>query len=384
VGGLGHSVASAITALATTNVRVVSVGPGAHTPWSLPGGLPEATWINLTSGIPRWVTRYSWLRWRNGQLVFLPDSHIGNAAARELRPLRPRSCYLFTQVALETLKWAHQEGIPAVLDNPNGHIRNFREVYDRESDRWCGKHFHGHPTGAMVERVEEEYKLASHIRVYSEWGKASMIRFGIPASKIQVVRQAINLDRFHPPARSAPAEGPLRICYAGSLDLRKGFAYLFEAIRAVGVKRVHLRILGATGDRDCARLFRTISAGIQMQVAPGDAIPAYQESELLVLPTLEDGLPFVLVEAMACGLPVITTAEAGAAECVRQGESGWIVPAGQVDPLAAAIEDALGKRRDLKAMGMQARRDVEQYAGPARLRELSDWFYSRTTAESAH
>jgi glycosyltransferase involved in cell wall biosynthesis len=102
----------------------------------------------------------------------------------------------------------------------------------------------------------------------------------------------------------------------------------------------------------------------------------YQESELLVIPTLEDGLPFVLVEGLACGLPVIVTAEAGASECVRTGETGWVVPAGDVEALSAALEAALRRRAELREMGRQARADVEKYAGLAQLRQLSNWYYS--------
>src|SRR5438445_4647321 len=141
----------------------------------------------------------------------------------------------------------------------------------------------------------------------------------------------------------------------GSLDLRKGFVYLLKAIRAIGPRHVHLRIAGASGDRDCARLFAQEGAGLQIQSAPGDSLPVYQQAELLVVPTLADGLPFVLVEGLACGLPAIVTQEAGAAECVRPGESGWVVPAGQAEPLATALEEALQPRGRLGEMRQQAR-----------------------------
>ncbi len=314
-------------------------------------------------------------------MCLLRDRHLGRWAAREVRRLRPRSCYLFTQVALETLRWCRSEGIPSVLDNPNGHIRNFRDVCERESLRWCGTKYHGHPTAAMIERGEEEYRLADRIRVYSEWGKECMIRFGAPEEKIHVLRQTVNLERFCPPVARPAGDGPLRLCYVGSLDLRKGFVYLLQAIRAVGPKHIRLRIAGATGDRDCARLLARESAGLQIEITPGDSLPVYRQSELFVVPTVEDGLPFVLVEGLACGLPVIVTSQAGAAECVRPGESGWVIPAGQVEPLATAIEEALRRRADLWGMGQQARADVEQYAGCRQLQQLSDWFYSRTGVE---
>jgi glycosyltransferase involved in cell wall biosynthesis len=309
------------------------------------------------------------------------DRALGRWAARELSERRPQACYLFTQIALETLQWCRRESIPTVLDNPNGHIRNIREVCEKESERWFGKRLHGHPTSEMVERVEQEYLLADRIRVHSEWAKNSMLRRGVPESKIHVLRQTLNLERFRPPAERPGPQGPLRVCYVGSLDLRKGFAYLLQAIRAVGPKRVQLRIIGATGDRNCAQLFERERAGLQVECAQGDPRRVYQESEIFVLPTLEDGLGMVALEAQACGLPVIVTEEAGAKECVRPGETGWIVPAKDVPALALALEQAIERRKELGDMGQQARKDVEGYAGLAQLRQLSDWFYSHTAAD---
>ncbi|PWU04532.1 MAG: hypothetical protein C5B51_16635 [Terriglobia bacterium] len=373
-GGLGHSVASAITAITRGPRQVTALGPGASTPWSLGRELPDAHWINLQPTVPNWLARYSPLRWRAGQLVYLRDRSVGKQAARIVGAASPRACYLFTQVALETLQWARRSGVPTVLDNPNGHIRNFYDVYERESRKWhCGL-FRGHPSQEMIDRVEEEYELATYIRTYSQWGKTSMTRYGISAEKVKVVQQTVNLDKFRPAAVRPPADGPLRVCYVGSLDLRKGFIYLLQAMKMIGSKYVALHMVGATGDRDCARLFAGAAAGLQVRCAPGDPLPVYHESEVMVIPTLEDGLPFVLVEGMAAGLPVVTTPEAGAAECIRPGLSGWVVPSAQAEQIAAALEDAMKRRRQLPEMGMLARADVEHYAGPARLEELSAWF----------
>jgi glycosyltransferase involved in cell wall biosynthesis len=350
----------------------------------LPTGAPEATWIDAPVGNPSWLARYSWRRWRPGRGAWLRDRDLGRWAAGQLPGVRPDSCYLFTQVALESLRWCRHESIPTVLDNPNGHIRNFLEVCERESQRWFGRRFHGHPSLAMVERVEEEYELADRIRVYSDWGKQSMLRFGVPDDKIHVLRQTVNAERFRPPAQRSPQQGALRVCYAGSVDLRKGFVYLLQAIRAVGAGKIQLRIVGATGDRHCAKLLARESAGLQIQVAPGDSLAVYQDSELLVVPTLEDGLPFVLVEGLACGLPVIVTAEAGASECVRHRQTGWVIPAGDVQALAAALQEALDRRQELWSMGQRARADVERYANVAQLDQLSDWFHGRTATVSSY
>ena len=379
-GGLGHCASTAITAMARRGGRVVALGPGFQEPWSLPGGIPPVERVDAPRLAESWFKRHIAARWRPGDLVFQRNRKLGIWACGEVERLAPESAYLLTEVALETLRWSRREGIPSALDNPNGHIRNFRAVYEREFERWCTGRYDGHPTPAMMERVEEEYHLAERIRVYAPWGRESMIQYGVPPEKAQIVRQAINLDRFRPPDARPGTEGPLRLCFVGSLDLRKGFIYLLRAIKAVGAHWFHLEIAGSTGDRHMRRLFEAERKGISVSWGARDPIPVYHRAEVFALPTLEDGLPFVLPEAMACGLPCLVTDQAGAGECVQTDRSGWRVPAGQIEPLAAALEAALKRRHELPEMGRMARRHVEEYAGPARIQELADWFYAAVPA----
>src|SRR5262249_58507913 len=124
-------------------------------------------------------------------------------------------------------------------------------------------------------------------------------------------------------------------------DVRKGFAHLLRAVRAVGANRVHVQLVGATGDRGSRRLLASERTGLTVEVAPGDPVPGYHRAELFVLPSLEDGFGFVAAEAMACGLPVVVTDQCGAQEWVTPGREGWVIAAGDVDALTRVLADAL-------------------------------------------
>jgi glycosyltransferase involved in cell wall biosynthesis len=378
IGGLGQSISGSITALADGKREVYAIGPSTTIPWSLPGGTPPAIWNQSPSDVSP-----TWRRWRpKSSLNLYRDRNLGRWAAQEVEKLQPQSCYLYAQAALETLAWAKSEGVDTVLDNPNGHIAHSREVWHRESERWFGRPVNGHVSPEIVARAEQEYRLADRVRVYSQWARRSMLKHGVPAEKIHVLRQTVNLERFRPAALPPKPEGPLRICYVGNLDLRKGFVYLLQAVRRVGARHIRLRIAGAAGDRDCARLYARESSGLEVELGPGDALPVYQQAELMAVPSLEDGLPFALLEGMACGLPAIVSGEAGAAECVRPGSSGWVVGAAQVESIAAALEQALERREDLRSMGREARAGVERYAGARELEQLSEWYYSPSSTET--
>lgn len=373
IGGLGLQAATAIASLAEGECAVHAFGPGRDDVWPLSGEQPSTVWHESPQTIPTWAFQYTWWRWYQGHYQLQKDRLLGSWARKQVERLQPQLCYVFTQVALETLKWAHRAGIPTVLDNPNGHIRHYREVCIRESKRWCDSGYIGHPTEAMVERVEEEYALADRIRVSSDWAKSSMTSRGVPAHKIEVIPQPINLRRFQPKPDRNGLEGPLRVCYVGNLSLAKGFVYLTQAIRNLGTERATLEIVGATGNRQTRRLLEAERRNITLTSAPGDPLPAYHRAEIFVLPSLHDGFGFVVAEAMACGVPVIVTEDSGALSLVREDENGWIVPSGKMEPLAVALEEALSRRFDLREMGQRARAMVEVNANQSCFANLRQW-----------
>ena len=338
-GGLGHHASHALKALVDVASNLRLCGPGSERNEQL---------------LPNWRRRYTWLRYLTGRYQLEFDRCYGHWLASELSHGTFDRGYVFTQIARETFALARRRGATTILDSPNGHIRDFREQLCRESKTWTGWPYLGHPNQAMVRRVEEEYQLADRIRVSSEWARRSLVAGGVPDDKIFVVPQSIDVTRFVP-GPTMQASGPLRIVFVGSISLGKGFQYLLRAMSRIGSRHVSLEMVGATGDPWCKRLFARLTRGLDVVHAPGDPVAAYQRGELFVLPTVHDGFGLVVAEAMACGLPVITTDACGASEWLRQGESGWIVPRGDEDALVKALEVALTSRARLSEMGRVAR-----------------------------
>lgn len=375
-GGLGAQCGNAIAGARASGLETIALGPASD-----PSFASQVEQLSLRSApkqVPGWARRLSWLRWNTGRLQLMQDVRLGHWAARQLETVRPSLCYVFTQVGLETLRWARANGVPSILETPNGHIRNFRGVYEAETRRWGSGHYWGHPTDAMVARVEEEYRLADHIRVSSTWARNSLISYGIPSSKITVLQQSVDIARFSPGAAPQERSERLRLVFVGSLDLRKGFPYLLDAVRRAHPHRFRLSVVGATGDRACRRLFARLREGLPVEASPGDPLPALRASELFVFPTLEDGSPFAVAEAMACGLPVIVTRACGAAEWVEPGRSGWIVAERSAEELAEALDVAFSNREGLHTMGLLAREDTTIRADPARCATaVGEWLSSR-------
>jgi glycosyltransferase involved in cell wall biosynthesis len=148
----------------------------------------------------------------------------------------------------------------------------------------------------------------------------------------------------------------------GRLVEQKGQLLLIEAARQLAGKGVAFELV-LVGDGPMRAEIEGLVAqyGLGGQVRLAGAISTellrqeLLESRGLVLPSFAEGLPMVIMEAMALRRPVLTTFIAGNPELVRSGETGWLIPAGCVDALAAAMEEFLACPPErLRAMGEAA------------------------------
>jgi glycosyltransferase involved in cell wall biosynthesis len=195
------------------------------------------------------------------------------------------------------------------------------------------------------------------------------------------------------PARP-PTAGGVEVLYAGRLRTRKAVAVLVEAFAEVHRRApdVRLRLAGDGEQRPALEeQVRRLGLGEVVRfegAVPHDRMPElYASAEIFCLPSLYEGFPLAILEAMAAGLPVVTTRVAGNPEAVADGTHGRLVDAEDVDGLAQAlldlIEDDAGRRR----MGSQARRRVEEEFSIERIgvayRELWEELAGDPTSTSA-
>jgi glycosyltransferase involved in cell wall biosynthesis len=364
-GGLGTHVSQVLRALAPAAV-VVAAGPGdPRRPH------PGVVSFPAPRPLPPAAARFTPLRWYQGTAQLISDRAVGAWAAKIAERERPDLVYTFTQVGLEVLQWARENGVRSILDNPNGHIADHREVCAAETRKWCDAVYRLHPAAAMVERVTAEYALADRVRVSSDWAKYSMVERGIAPGRIEVVPLEVDIRKFAPAGSRGPSER-LRIAFTSSVSMGKGFVYLLRALHSLGPDLFSLIMTSATGDRCSRRLFEEESRGVEIVAAEHPA-HAYAAADLLVSPTLHDGFGFVVGEAMASGLPVITTDRCGAADWMREVDPNWVLPAGDERALAVALSDALSRRESLVRMGRAARAVAERRGSEVNLRRLAVW-----------
>ncbi|EJN31819.1 glycosyltransferase [Pseudomonas sp. GM84] len=214
--------------------------------------------------------------------------------------------------------------------------------------------------------VGEKVRRAAFVASVSSYGRSQLYRWVAHEhwDKVKVVHCGLE-PGFHQVAAQASPAAPRLVC-VGRLCEQKGQLLLLEAAHRLADQGLDFELVLA-GDGEMRAQIEALIAryGLQAQVRITGWISSAQVREeilaarALVLPSFAEGLPVVIMEAMALRRPVLTTYVAGIPELVRPGENGWLFPAGAVDELAAAMADCLAQPVEvLQRMGEAARQRV--------------------------
>lgn len=205
--------------------------------------------------------------------------------------------------------------------------------------------------------------------------------YGVPEEKIRVVYNAVDVDLFKPAEnknalrRSLGIKGQPVILFVGHYGFRKGPHYLIKAAPTVLRKfpEASFVLVGGTppflGTRIYWQILRDLSSSLNVQnhinlvgsVSYDKVFDYYSIADVFVLPTLYEGLPKVVLEAMACQLPVVTTNVSGNPEVVTDGETGLLVKSGSVSQLADALIRVLSDPKMAEKMGVKGRKRIKGY-----------------------
>lgn len=179
---------------------------------------------------------------------------------------------------------------------------------------------------------------------------------------VWVNRPAVATDQITPRTWTIPDARPLRILATGRLTWKKGFDYLLASLARVAAAGIafEAEILG-DGELLPSLRFGVEDAGLTDRVrfvgavAPAEVLSRLQSVDVFVLPSLDEGISNAVLEAMASGVPVITTNVGGMAEAVRDGVDGFVVPVRDIDAMAARLLELARDRGMIARMGLSAR-----------------------------
>jgi len=248
----------------------------------------------------------------------------------------------WSSASLEAIKPAQDLGAKVIIERGSTHIAAQSSVL-RIAYKEFGLGFNETDV-EIIEREEKEYTLADKISVPSNYAAQTFIDCGISKNKIFINGLGVNLELFKPPT-TRPLDRKPRIIFVGSVGIRKGVPWLLDAFKRLSSK-AELHLIGPVS-RDYEPMLRA-SVGDNIHVRGalpgGQLVTEYSRGDIFCLPSLEEGYGMVIPQAMACGLPIVTTHVVGAADLLVHGHNGLIVAPGDctalADALACLIDDA--------------------------------------------
>ncbi len=255
----------------------------------------------------------------------------------------------FGLFSLESMRVARAAGACTVLERGSTHVLTQAALVEEEYRRWRQP---APPVDRrLVERQLREYDAADYISVPSRFALRSFLDHGVPRERLLHTPYGVDLSMF--PRGAAPGR-PFRIITAG-VSLRKGTPYLLDAVARLGIPGVELWLAGAVAP-DAAGVLGRARVPVRRlgRLSHADLAGAYRSASVFVLPSVEEGLALVILEAMASGLPVVVTPNTGAEDLMTHGREGLIVPARDPDALSRALRALYEDDDRRRAMGEAA------------------------------
>jgi glycosyltransferase involved in cell wall biosynthesis len=189
------------------------------------------------------------------------------------------------------------------------------------------------------------------------------LKYGRPFGRVRYVPNGVE-DQFFV-ARDYAARSPLRLLYVGTWIDRKGVYYLSDCFNALADTPVTLTVAGCGGTGEQVRSFFAPGVCDRVNVIPfveRSEMPAvYAGHDVFVFPSLVEGMPLTLLEAMAAGMPVVTTASSGMADVVEDGFNGLLVAPADSDALAEAVKRLAADADLCVQLGREAQNTMRRY-----------------------
>jgi glycosyltransferase involved in cell wall biosynthesis len=254
-------------------------------------------------------------------------------------------------------------GLPRVLFqvHPNG--KYLRELFQKEIEQVP------EAKSSLMEETEmsplfahndETFARADTVLCASSFTRHSLEAAGSTAPA-HVVGYGVDLDLFS--ARTtAPAAKPLTVGFVGALSQRKGARYLLGALAALpkGAAKLVLYTRAAV-DRDLIRGFESVDVEIRGGLSDVQLAADLKQCDLVALPSIAEGFGLVILEAMACGVPVLCTTSTGGADFIQHRQNGLLIAPGSTAALEQELVWALTHRDELFQLGQAARREAERH-----------------------
>jgi glycosyltransferase involved in cell wall biosynthesis len=321
-------------------------------------------YANQQSEIPASLVQS--LRWHPVRLISFLDrpyyygakkKYVDWIASRHLTTGRYDLFHGWSGDSLRSLRVTKKLKIPSLLEIPTWH----REGGAGKGGRAAKPNMaHGSSSfakwksGLLLDKARylEEYQLADLLLVFSRKAAKSFLLQGFPEQKLFYLPNGVDVDRFKPGMRPSI----FRAIFSGALIERKGIHVVLEAWHRLNLKDAELWLIGTVHDEARPHLEKFRRDNIKLLGFRRDLEKYLNQGTIYVFPSRLEGNAKTVNEAAACGLPIITTREAG--DVVNNGVEGIIVAPGDVEAVMDGILRLYNHPEEVDRMGRAARKRV--------------------------
>jgi alpha-maltose-1-phosphate synthase len=268
--------------------------------------------------------------------------------------------YSYEDLAATTFKKAKQKGIICLYDLPIPYYEMAGSIMHQEAELFPGLSSvidNLRESSEKIVRKQQEIQLADHIFVASSISRQSLLDVNIAPEKISVIPYGAPVDYFHPQPKP---DDNFRALFLGQISPRKGVHYLLSAWRNLKLNDAELLLVGQNRfptdwleqHSDICRIVPSVPHMLLNQY--------YSSASVFVFPSLVEGFAMVLLEAMACGIPIITTPNTAGPDIITDGVEGFIIPIRDVEAIKEKLEWCYSHPEELAEMGIAARHKAEE------------------------
>ena len=264
------------------------------------------------------------------------------------------TAYAYEDCALQIFEAANDLHVRRIYDLPIAYWETAQRLLAEEAQRypdWEPTLGGTRDSSQKLARKTREIELAELVVCPSNFVLESL------PDKIRLTRPCLVVP-FGSPApmtrRNFKNDGRLRVLFAGALTQRKGLADLFAAMKLIASENIELVLMGSLMQPLAWYRERFSNFIYEAPRAHAEVLELMQSCDVFVLPSIVEGRALVQQEAMACGLPVIATRNAGADDLIDDGETGFLVPIRSPEAIAEKISWCAANRERISGMGIAA------------------------------
>jgi glycosyltransferase involved in cell wall biosynthesis len=253
-------------------------------------------------------------------------------------------------MSLRSIKAAQKKGMIAIVERGSSHIL-FQNNILKEEYKKFRKEFNIHPK--IIETELKEYEEADYISIPSLYVQQTFTDRGFSKNKLVLNNYGSNFS-IQEVIKEKSYLNKFTILYVGSLTVRKGLIYLFEALQNIDIPESEFEVhfIGTVADemKETVKKFKKSNWIFIGQIEQSKLVQFITKASVAIQPSLEEGLSMVIPQILNCGVPVIATTNTGGEDLIVEGKNGFIVPIRNTNVIKEKIEYLWNNKMELSKM----------------------------------